>query len=53
LTGKILKCCGVDYLEEILIENIDDIMNLSSMFTHDTRLIAKISSPDIPHKTDV
>lgn len=50
LTSKIFKTFGVSFLEDKLAKNTSDVEKIFNESKH--KLVAKISSPDIAHKTD-
>ncbi len=52
LTSKIFEYFKIDYLNEFLVKSKTEAKNIFKKLWNNT-LIAKISSPDIAHKTDV
>ncbi len=52
LTEKILKSFNINTITEILTNSEDEVRNAVKKLNREV-LVARISSPDIPHKTDV
>ncbi|MDD3646406.1 MAG: acetate--CoA ligase family protein [Candidatus Gracilibacteria bacterium] len=52
LTGEIFKTFNINFLDEILVKNVEEISGVYDNFGG-SKLVARISSPDIAHKTDV
>lgn len=52
LTWEIFKTFNINFLDEILVKNVEEISWVYDNFWW-SKLVARISSPDIAHKTDV
>lgn len=52
LTWEILKTFDINFLDEILVKNVEEIPWVYDSFLW-AKLVARISSPDIAHKSDV
>jgi acyl-CoA synthetase (NDP forming) len=51
LTGEILDSFGINYSKEILVNNENEVINACKKINGNL-FVARISSPDIPHKSD-
>ena len=52
LTWDILEAFNINYIKELLVNSADEIDKVYDSLNADL-LVARISSPDIPHKSDV